>query len=506
MERVGVLARILKNMGATVGGNVITLLTQLILPPVFIHRYGVALYGQWLALSVAVAYLATLNFGVQTYVNQDLTVRYNSGDLESYRVQQSTALRLMIYIVGVASLLSLSLFAMPLNRWLRLEISQPQAAAAAYFLALQVLISILYGFISGSFMVVGQAHRGGTWNNIQRLALIVVTVTLAWLRVSFPLLAAAQFLSYAGCLVFVLWDLHRTAPQIFPSLRYWDSSAVARILKPSGYFALIESTTFFAFQAPVIILERALGPAAVVVFALMRTLFSMCRQLVNIVTLSIAPEITNLFGKREWGALAKLYSYSERMVFAIIPTVNLGVLMLSPFLLTVWLHKRGMFSIYPYVICSAVSIVMSIKENKLQFQFSTNSHVAIAKVVFLSYVALVVVSLFAVSRWGLMGFLWTWLAVEGFQAMYVFHLNRSLFTMVGELEKKYLIRLGLLVVPGLLATAALLRFSTTLGLPSQVGLSALVILCIGSLASMAFGIPEVARDFRGRFRSKVSVG
>jgi hypothetical protein len=30
-------------------------LMQLLLPPAFLHSYGVSLYGQWLALSAAVA-------------------------------------------------------------------------------------------------------------------------------------------------------------------------------------------------------------------------------------------------------------------------------------------------------------------------------------------------------------------------------------------------------------------------------------------------------------------
>ena len=76
---MGPFQRILKNLGALFTGKVISIIQQIVVPPVFIHRYGDAGFGEWLALSSSVAVLSTLNFGVQTYMNQDLAVRFQSG-------------------------------------------------------------------------------------------------------------------------------------------------------------------------------------------------------------------------------------------------------------------------------------------------------------------------------------------------------------------------------------------------------------------------------------------
>src|SRR5882757_2052367 len=99
--------RILKNLGAMFTGRLLTVVQQVIMPPVFIARYSTASFGEWGVLSGAVAALGMLNFGVQTYMNQDLAVRFNRGDMDDYHIRQSTALRLLLGIIFVALLLCL---------------------------------------------------------------------------------------------------------------------------------------------------------------------------------------------------------------------------------------------------------------------------------------------------------------------------------------------------------------------------------------------------------------
>ena len=66
MSRLG---RISKLFAAQNASQVISLLTQLLLPPIFLHNYGVTLYGEWLALSAAIGYLATVNYGICSLVD-----------------------------------------------------------------------------------------------------------------------------------------------------------------------------------------------------------------------------------------------------------------------------------------------------------------------------------------------------------------------------------------------------------------------------------------------------
>ncbi len=453
---MGILTRIVKVMAALLTSNVVNLITKLLLPPIFLYRYGTTLYGEWLALSGAVAYLSTLNFGIQTYVTQDLTVRYQRHDLEHYHLQQSTSLRVLLGILGTAAVACLVIFVLPIRDWLRLTISQRVASETLYLLALQILLGVLFGYFTGMYMVLSRAHTGVIWVNGLRMAMVIVVSAGAWMRLSFPLLASLQLGIYVLGTGLVLLHIRRVAPEIFPKVSLWDRSAVRAILRPSGYFGLISMSTFLSYEVPVLILQREAGPFVVVAFTVMRTIFSMCRQVLNAPTQAMGPEITRLFGREEWPELTAVYSYSERLIFSLIPMVNLGVLIVSPVLVTIWLHKPALFAVLPYVIMAAISMTLSAKEHKFQFQFSTNTHEELARIMSFSYVALAVLAVPMVQWLGMLGFLYTWLAVELFQVVRIVQLNQQLFAHTGEHRLTYVYRLLGLSVIGLGAAGFIL--------------------------------------------------
>ena len=495
--------RILKNLGAMFTGRLLTVIQQVIVPPIFIARYSTAGFGEWGVLSGAVAAIGMLNFGVQTYMNQDLAVRYNRGDIEDYQVRQSTALRLILGTILVAMVLCLSVFAVPLDRYLRLDIGRHATQLTAYLLACQVLLNILYGYLSGLFMGVALAHRGAHWGNFQTLLTSLSLLACVALKLPFPVLAAAQVVTMLISIVAVLVDIRRTAPDLFPNVRYWDRSAMKAILKPSGYFGLITISSFLTYQAPLIVLQRFLGPVAVAGFIVMRLVFSMCRQILAMFTQSMGAEITNLFGRSDWPALVLLYDYSERFIFFLIPLVNTGVLLISPVLITVWMHKRAeLFSPYPYVLSAAISMVISLKEHKFQFQFSTNTHEELSKIMFFSYIAMSLISLALVPLLGVVGFLWTWLSVEIFQMIFIMRLNIRLFAAIEPLELTFLRRLIGICVPALLVSLLLLQKTASFHLEWQIAIAIGAGALIAGIAWQLFGVRDVIRRVSQQFSRK----
>ncbi|GGA72960.1 hypothetical protein GCM10011507_25710 [Edaphobacter acidisoli] len=500
---MAVFQRILKNLVAMLTSRMISILQQVVLPPVFIARYSIAQFGEWGVLSGAVGALSLLNFGVQTFMNQDLAVRFSRGEIEGYHIRQSTALRLLCGVILVTAVLCLVLFIVPLDRWLRLDIGRRSAQWTAYLLCLQVLLNILFGYFGGIFMGVRLAHRGSHWNNIQNLLSIVGLLIGVVLHLPFPVLAALQLFSVLAAMVGVLIDIRRTSPEIFPTLNYWDGSAVKEILKPSGYFGLISICTFLTFQAPLIVMQRFVGAVAVAGFLIMRTVFSMCRQVLATFTTSMGSEITILFGRGDWRGISRLYDYSERFVFFLIPVVNTGALLLSPVLITVWMHKKAeLFSVYPYVLTAAIAMVISLKEHKFQFQFSTNTHIELARLMFFSYLAMIGVSLITVRWFGVVGFLWTWLATEVFQMASIIRLNVHLFAHYERLKFTYLRRLISTCVAALLVSYVLLEHISNRPMMLQVGVSVAGGLVVATSAWFLFHVHEVFKRVQGIFSSK----
>jgi hypothetical protein len=147
-------------------------------------------------------------------------------------------------------------------------------------------------------------------------------------------------------------------------------------------------------------------------------------------------------------------------------------------------------------------MVVSLKEHKTQFQFSTNTHVEMARMVFTSYITMVLVSVGAIHVAGVVGFLWTWLAVESLQTAYLVRLNNRLFQHVESLDTAYIVRLVLFCVVGLLAAYAALPHTSVLPLWEQSTISFVVAVVVAGVGWQLFRVKDVYANMRAQFSKR----
>jgi O-antigen/teichoic acid export membrane protein len=500
---------IAKNLTSLFSSHAVAVLQQVALVPLYIHAYGKAGYGEWLALSAAVSYLGTLDFGVQTFVTQDLTVRYHRGEMEAFHVIQSTAVRLLLGIVVCAALASTVVFFLPLQHLLNMDgphgdpvIAPSGVQMAVFFLALQAITGILFGYFGGSFMVFEKAYMGGVWANVKALLQMGTAAVAVLLHATFANIAMATFAANVACILGVMLHVRRMKPEIFPTLRFWDGALVPQILGQSGYFALLYLTTFMVYQLPILLLQREAGGAIVTLFSVMRTIFSMTRNMLNALSQALGPEVTKLYAMHDWVGLGKLYEYSERLIFALIPVTNLSVLVLCPFLLTIWLHQGGLFVPGVYLISAATSIVTSTREHKFQFQFSTNMHKEVARFWFATYLIAAILWALLIPHFGLKAVLWVWFSVDLIQLLHLVWLNSKLFAGERELDKKYLLRLALISSASLGAASVFLPHTRLLPLAAQVGLAVVTGAVLLGIAIPVYDLAPVWGLFQGRLKRR----
>lgn len=428
------LVRVFKAGGSLASGQAVNVITQLLLPPIFLRRYGVAGYGEWLALTAAVGYLSSLNFGLQTFTNNQVAICYNRGELEEAKSLQATAMLLMVSILVAAALLTSVVFLLPINAWLGIKLSRALVSATVYLLGVQILIRMLMGLIAGTFLVIGVSYRGANWNNALALSTTIATAVMAFMHASFAWIAAQQAMMVALFCALSMFDLHRKAPVLIPRLRNAQPSRAGEILKQSGYFGLLFWVGFLVYQLPLILMQRILGPSSVVAFSITRTIYSMSRQILTAATQALGQEITELYGRHEWNRLFRLYELSERVVLAMIPAVSIGTLLATPVLITVWLHKPTLYDPYICIMMALISGAMGIKEHKYQFQTSTNQHAALARMMFLTYLVMIGFAIPGIHLFGVTGFLIPWFVAEVVQVLFILKFNRRLFVAVDALD------------------------------------------------------------------------
>ena len=236
------LRRLLQILLTGFVGQGLSVLTQLLVPPFFFKFYGsgVEVYDEWTALSAAIGYLGTLNYGVQTYASNQMTILYGGGDVQGAKAIQASAFRLLLLFCVVCAVVGLAVFLLPVAGWLRLRhVGAHAAAVTLYLLILQIGMNMFFSLLTNSYMAVGLLHRGNYISSAQRLLMILGMAAAIALHSSFPVLAGVQLLSYMVFLVYALLDLRHVAPDLVPDLREGSWEQVKGILKPSGQFGLI---------------------------------------------------------------------------------------------------------------------------------------------------------------------------------------------------------------------------------------------------------------------------
>jgi len=228
----------------------------------------------------------------------------------------------------------------------------------------------------------------------------------------------------------VLNDLRRQAPHVAPTLRHWDAAEARSMVKPSLFFGLAVFNNFLLFEVPLLILQRTVGPLAVVTFATTRTLFSAGRQLLGSVQVALIPEITRSFATGQTQNLSRLYRLSGELAFIGGLALNATLALASDVILDFWLHGRITPPTRFIALMAVVSLATMYRDSKYFFQLATNRHEKNIAVMFLSYTGLALLG-WALSRvFQETGIALAWLASELVIILSVLRENRGLIRQV----------------------------------------------------------------------------
>jgi O-antigen/teichoic acid export membrane protein len=492
-------------IGSLCGSIGTSLITQFLLPPAFLHYYGVSKYGEWLVLSGAVSYLGSLNIGITTYASNELTMLRKRNEMERYRELQGSTLALLLIMTCIGVAISASVFLIPLAKLLHLSaISAADVLLTAFFLGLQAMTGLIMGYYVSLFMVVEEAHRGLDWSNARRLGPVLITVPLAMFRVQFSVIALGQFVvSFLICLISI-YDLKRRMGALPLGLQGANRKTAKATLAPCGMFALISVQQFLIYQAPVIMLQWILGPETVVLFTISRTILSTARQMLAVLTSAISPEITFSFGEGNMKKLLSIFHYSEKIVFGVIPVANLGAFLFSPILLQIWLHKPLYFDPKMYGLMALISGAMSMREHKQYFQFSTNMHKRMAIIVFFGNILMIAISIPFTMKFGLYGFMFVWLVSEVSQMGLIYYENMRLFNNDPSISLVPVLKLGLVMLVSLPICWAMVQYARqrSVLLVGMVAVAGMMMLSVESY--FVFGLKEVWSGFRDRAHRRAS--
>lgn len=322
-----------------ISGQGIILLGHIVLVPQFLRAWGAEGYGTWIALSAFVAYLGTLDFGLNVYAANRMSQAWAVGDYDKFRQIQTTSL-VFYSVVGTIIIAAAGTVAsLPYSPNILSSISRSVFLTTG-ILATQVVVSIPAGLIVNTYRTLGRPSVSSWVGNWLRLAVVISTAITLSLEGTMEQVAGTQLILNLLVPAAILVHLRLTLPQAFPRISNFRISVLKESISPSFHFGLITIGTAAVVQSSTLLVASTFGAVALAQFQVTRTLANVLRQAFGVLNGTLWPELT------VWDAQAERHKFRAASRLHILTSATCAVIgavvlhTIGAQIITVWTEGR----------------------------------------------------------------------------------------------------------------------------------------------------------------------
>jgi O-antigen/teichoic acid export membrane protein len=415
--------RLMRGLGATALGPVVTALIQLGSVPILLHVWGVAKYGDWLLLSAIPSYLTLSDLGLGDASGSDMSMRVAAGDRKAALETFQSSWVFVTAVSSVILLLALIfVWWIPWQPWLKLSsVSSRQAAELISVLGAYVVLSQQNGIAESGYRSDGHFATGTFWMAILRFVEAAVAAIVAVLHGD--LLAVASTYLLVRCVGTVGYALllRRVSPWIHYGIGHARLKTIRQVAAPAFAFMAFPAGQALSFQGFTILIGAVLGPIAVVSFSTLRTLSRLNVQILTMIANTLWPELSRAFGEGDVHLARRLHRLAWQASLGLSLLGGALLWMSGPFIYRVWVHHNVSFNTTCFHVLLLVAVASSLWTMSSVILMSINVHSRIAA----AYVAATAISLGLASLFipvlGTTGAAIALLLTEGWMTWIVLH-------------------------------------------------------------------------------------
>ena len=340
-KRPALLARLVHGTSAGAFAYGLGIVSNLLLLPLYLRHWSVAVYGEWMTLYAIVNYLGNLDFGVTMAAINAATMAYARNDWKTFKRIQGTAWATSLTIAGLGSavVLGLSLFYFRVDQWLGLKaIDHHDSRIVFCLLAISLFAGIPGNQLIAVYTSTGQFAKYQWLYNAYAFVLCINTATALSLGAR-PILLAGVISGTSLCnICFSLLLLRRRGALLLPRLRDADWHTARSLAAPTGQFGIAMLASALTVQGPVVVLSRALGGPSVALFVTTRTVANVVRGTLSLLRAPLRPEFGAAAAKPGKEALQRLFRIAVGLDATIALTLTAVLWWSGVWLIRFWSH------------------------------------------------------------------------------------------------------------------------------------------------------------------------
>lgn len=386
-------------------GKLVTAFVQLLMIPVLVHSWGLAVYGQWLVIAAVPVFLGASDLGFGIAAGNRLIGEIARGDRDAARetFQSATATVLTLSLVVLAVCIAGCL-------WLPASVFETQGGLDAAPMRITAALLILYGMASLNWAMFGAVAKA--MGRFPRCATIEATSKLAEggaviaivLLGGGPVAAAIGFLvaRILGIACHVGFALH-LAPWLRPGFAHVTRERVRELFRPAVAAMVLPLSQAVYLQGTVMVVGAAGGAALVPIYSSLRTVSRVGYQLASMLSAPLMPEYAMAHGvgdERRKASIAGALALAN----AVLGPVSAIALSVFGALLFDWWTAGAIRPPQAMIVYTAIGLALTIVWQPLSdLLLSTNRHEGYSYMYFACALVTIPVCFVLVRHFGITG-------------------------------------------------------------------------------------------------------
>jgi len=343
-------------------------MTQLASLPIFLSRWDLEQYGQWLMIIATPAYLTLSDVGLLTAAGNLMAMHQARQETtEVNRIFNSSLAAILVLIPLVATCAGTLLLAFTFGL-------NGNQRSALFIMILAALLMVASGLFDAAYRPFGKYPKATVLLTSARVVEWVGSIIGLFIAGTLTSAAAGLCLGRAASIVAMTAFARRDVPQIRVNLRTADTAEIRRLLSSGVGFLSFPFGNIVTVQGMVLLVGAQLGGSAVALFSSIRTLTRMLTQISTLTGRSMAPEISLLYGAGDERAAAELTSHVLRKV---VPITIVAALVLAPLgstILRIWSRGKLAINVPVYVLLLIAAVASSFWQINSIRLTATNRH------------------------------------------------------------------------------------------------------------------------------------
>lgn len=299
---------LVRNFSSGAINRVITILSQVILVPLFISTRGKEYYGEWLILSTLPAYLSASDFGINVTVTNAICASVaNNNRTEALKLYHgSNNAFIKLTIIGLF-LYIISCIIFDWSTIMHTKISTEWEVESSL---LFLITSVFCTFFLGSTLSVFRAE--GRYDKYQNILTILQVIDVISITINLLLSGTIFSISLSGFIIrfIFLWILVINTKKTYNWFYMGFTNnldVIVPLLPTSIYYMITTMAQGLVLQGTSYLIGSKLGSIELVVFNTVRTLLNSTKSFVSVFYYSFLPSFTVLFARSNYNEAKKKY-------------------------------------------------------------------------------------------------------------------------------------------------------------------------------------------------------